>query len=80
MWMLVEDSPQQKCLTLEQIEEEFAFNHVVLDRMGAETAPLRNVQELRMLDHYYWVFEKVFQESRLVSVILVNKAMDDMIV
>jgi hypothetical protein len=45
---------------LEQIEEEFACNHVVLDRKGTETAPLlRNVQELRMLDHYYWNFEKV---------------------
>ncbi len=55
------------------------FDHVLLAGKGADTAPPRNEQELRMLQHY-WDYDEIFPESRLACVIPVNKAMDGMIV
>ena len=55
------------------------FDHIILAGKGAETAPPRNVQELRMLEHY-WDDDEIFPESRLACVIPVTKAMDGMIV
>lgn len=46
---------------------------------GADTAPPRCPQELRMLEHY-WDFDEIFPESRLACSIPVTKAMNGMIV
>ena len=55
------------------------FDMVILVGNGSETAPPRNIQELRMLEHY-WNEAEITEDARLACVIPVTKAMDGMIV
>ena len=55
------------------------YDHVVLSGPGVDTATPMTPTEERMINDY-WDFDEVFPESRLASMIRLNKTMDGMIV
>jgi hypothetical protein len=55
------------------------YDHVVLSGPGVDTATPMTPTEERMINDY-WDFDEIFPESRLASMIKLNKTMDGMIV